>query len=112
MPTKFSPEYSELSNLRKELEPLRELALSAKKLAKSSESRSLSAEKLASSSEAIAKSSESQAESAKVRADIAVHTSKKADIKGWIAVIVSVIGLTIEIVVNFPEISAFISCLL
>lgn len=58
------------------------------------------------------KAIEKIADSAKTQADLAVHTSKKADIKGWIAVIVSVIGLTIEIIVNFPEISAFISCLL
>ena len=58
------------------------------------------------------KAIEEIADSAKAQADIAVKTSEKADIKGWIAVIVSVIGLTIEIVVNFPEISAFISCLL
>ena len=58
------------------------------------------------------KAIEKIADSAKTQADIAVHTSKKAGIKGWIAVIVSVIGLTIEIIVNFSEISTFISHLL
>ncbi len=51
MPYKFTPEYSILSSIRKELDPVKELASSAEKLAKSSEERSQIAERLAKSSE-------------------------------------------------------------
>lgn len=51
---------------------------------------------------------ESIANSAKIQSDIAVKTSKKADIKGWIAVFISFVGLFIEIILNSPEISSFI----
>lgn len=57
MPYKFTPEYSILSSIRKELDPLKELASSSEKLAKSSKERSQIAERLANSSENIAKSS-------------------------------------------------------
>lgn len=46
MPYKFTPEYSILSSIRKELDPVKELASSAEKLAKSSEERSQIAERL------------------------------------------------------------------
>lgn len=57
MPYKFTPEYSILSSIRKELDPVKELASSSEKLAKSSKERSQIAERLANSSENIAKSS-------------------------------------------------------
>nr|WP_300210264.1 hypothetical protein [uncultured Anaerostipes sp.] len=40
---------------------------------------------------------ESIANSAKVQSDIAVKTSKKADIKGWISVIVALLAFLLEL---------------
>ena len=70
MPYKFTPEYSILSSIRKELDPVKELASSAEKLAKSSEERSHL---------------------------LLSKKAKKADIKGWIAVTVSVLTFIMEI---------------
>lgn len=57
----------------------------------------------------IAENAEKLSSEAKTQSDIAMKTSNKADVKGWITVIVSVIGLLIEIVLNIDEISLFIS---
>ena len=45
----------------------------------------------------IAKNAEKLSESSKIQSDIAISTSKKADIKGWIAVIISVLTFIMEI---------------
>ena len=112
MPYKFTPEHSILSSIKKELNPVKELASSAEKLAKSAEERSQTSERLASSSEIIATSSEVQAKAAETLSSLAIEKARKADIKGWIAIAISVIGLMIEIITNFSEISRFISALL
>lgn len=57
------------------------------------------------------KAIEKIADSAKTQSDIAVKTSKKADIKGWFAVIISAIALFIEFVVNYSEIISFLKSL-
>ena len=97
MPYKFTPEYSILSSIRKELDPVKELASSAEKLAKSSEERSQIAERLANYSESIAKSSETHAKASETLSSLAIKKAKKADIKGWIAVTVSVLTFIMEI---------------
>ena len=43
------------------------------------------------------KAIEKIADSAKTQADIAVNTSKKADIKGWISVIVALLAFLLEL---------------
>ena len=68
-PYKFTPEYTELSSIKKELRPLEDIASSA----------------------------ETIANSAKTQSELAVEKSKKADIKGWIAVGISAFALLIEI---------------
>lgn len=60
----------------------------------------------------IADSAESQAKSSAIQADLAVKTSKKADVKGWIAVLISGISLFFEFAVNRAEIIDFISQIL
>ena len=45
----------------------------------------------------IAENAEKLSESSKTQSDIAIKTSKKADIKGWIAVIISVLTFIMEI---------------
>lgn len=60
----------------------------------------------------IADSAESQAKSSAIQAEIAVKTSKKADIKGWIAVLISGISLFFEFAVNKAEIVELISQIL
>ncbi|HJD27064.1 MAG TPA: hypothetical protein IAA12_11480 [Candidatus Blautia intestinipullorum] len=45
----------------------------------------------------ITKNAEKLSESSKIQSDIAISTSKKADIKGWIAVIISVLTFIMEI---------------
>lgn len=52
------------------------------------------------------------AESAETQANIAVKTSKKADIKGWIAVLFSGIALLIEFAANHEEILEYINQIL
>ncbi len=94
MPYKFTPEFSEFSNIRKELEPLKELSLSAKRIADSAESHSLSAEKLAASSKDIAESSE-------VLSFLAIKKANKADIKGWISVIIAFFAFLLELCGRF-----------
>lgn len=60
----------------------------------------------------IADSAESQAKSSAIQAEIAVKTSKKADVKGWIAVVISVITLFFEFVVNRAEIMEYVNQIL
>lgn len=60
----------------------------------------------------IADSAESQAKSSAIQADLAVKTSKKADVKGWIAVIFSGIALLIEFAANHKEIIDYINQIL
>lgn len=60
-PYKFTPEHTKLSLIEKELRPLEDIASSA----------------------------ETIANSAKTHSELAVEKSKKADIKGWIAVAIS-----------------------
>lgn len=45
----------------------------------------------------IAENAEKLSESSKTQSDIAIKNSKKADIKGWIAVIISVLTFIMEI---------------
>lgn len=54
-------------------------------------------EKIASNSEIQATASKSISESAKTQADLAMQKAKKADIKGWIAVVVSVLAFIMEL---------------
>ena len=80
-PYKFTPEYTELSSIKKELRPLEDIASSA----------------------------ETIANSAKTQSELAVEKSKKADIKGWIAVGISAFALLIEIICNYEQIANFFS---
>jgi len=57
----------------------------------------------------FAKSIEKIAKSAEIQSDIALKTSKKADIKGWIAVIISIFALFIEFMAYHKEIFSFIA---
>lgn len=49
------------------------------------------------------------AKSAEIQSDIALKTSKKADVKGWIAVIISIFALLIEFMAYHKEIFSFLS---
>lgn len=73
-------ELEEESKHRELVEPLQDIAESAKKQADSAEKISKSAE---------------------VQAEIALKTSKKADVKGWIAVIISVLTFILEVLGRF-----------
>lgn len=55
-----------------------------------------------------AKSSKEIADSSKLQADIAIKKANKADIKGIIALIISIFVAFIEFAVNYDEIIAFI----
>lgn len=79
-PYRFTPEHTELTSIKKELRPLKDIAASAEEIAKSSE----------------------------IQAKIAVKKAKKADIKGWIAVGISALGLLIEIICNYEQIAEFL----
>lgn len=57
----------------------------------------------------FAKSIEKIAKSAEIQSDIALKTSKKADVKGWIAVIISIFALFIEFMAYHKEIFSFIT---
>lgn len=49
------------------------------------------------------------ADSAKIQSDIALKAAKKADVKGWIAVIISALSLTLEIICDYGQIAIFFS---
>lgn len=57
------------------------------------------------------KAVEKIAQSSKTQADIALEKSKRADIKGWLAIGISTTALLIEFVVNRVEILAFLKSL-
>ena len=78
--------------LQTQIEPLKEIADSTKNLAQSAKDHADAAKQ-------IADSSQKQAEAA-------VKASKKADVKGWVAICISIFGLLLEIIINFDEISA------
>lgn len=79
-PYKFTPEHTELSSIKKELRPLKDIASSAEEIAKSAE----------------------------IQAELAVGKSKKADTKGWIAVGISAFTLLVEIICNYEQIADFL----
>lgn len=60
----------------------------------------------------ISESAKSIAENSKIQSDIAVQTSKKADIKGWISVIISTFCAFVELCVHHEAVSDFIRLLL
>lgn len=47
------------------------------------------------------------AQSAETRSNIAIKTSKKADIKGWLSVFFTASGALVEFIIHFDEISMF-----
>lgn len=57
--------------------------------------------------EEMAKSTKSIADSAKVQADVALKTSKKADVKGWISVLIAFFCAIMEFAVHHNEIIDF-----
>lgn len=57
------------------------------------------------------KAVEKIAQSSKTQADIALKKSKRADIKGWLAIGISAAALLIEVIVNRIEILAFLKSL-
>lgn len=77
--------------LEEQIEPLKEIASSAKRQADSAEQ---------------------QAESAKSQAMSARKIAGKADIKGWIAIIISAIALFFEFILNREEIIAYLQSLI
>lgn len=56
----------------------------------------------------LAESAKTIANSSKMQADIAVRTSKKADIKGWVSVFLSAFCAFMEFAVHHTEIFEFI----
>ena len=52
------------------------------------------------------------ADSASVQADLAVKQSKKADVKGWIAIFISAFCAFIEFAIHYEEILLFVKNLL
>lgn len=56
---------------------------------------------MAQSAKSQADSAKEIAESSKTQADIALETSSKADIKGWIAVIISILAFAWSIISHF-----------
>lgn len=66
---------------------------------------------MAQSTKSQADSAKEIAESSKTQADVALKTSSKADIKGWISVIVSIICALMEFAVHHSEIIDFVKTL-
>ena len=56
---------------------------------------------MAQSAKSQADSAKEIAESSKTQADLALKTSSKADIKGWIAVIISILAFVWSIISHF-----------
>lgn len=63
---------------------------------------------MAQSAKSQADSAKEIAESSKTQADVALKTSSKADIKGWISVAVSIICALMEFAVHHSEIIDFV----
>lgn len=91
--------------LEEQIEPLKEIANSAKRQADS-------AEKQADSAKDIATSAKEQADSSAQTASAAKDIAGKADIKGWIAIIISAIALFFEFIVNREEIISYVQSLI
>ena len=66
---------------------------------------------MAQSAKSQANSAKEIAESSKTQADVALKTSSKADVKGWISVIVSIICALMEFAVHHSEILDFVKTL-
>lgn len=66
---------------------------------------------MAQSAKSQADSAKEIAESSKTQADVALKTSSKADVKGWISVIVSIICALMEFAVHHSEIIDFVKAL-
>ena len=66
---------------------------------------------MAQSAKSQSDSAKEIAESSKTQADVALKTSSKADIKGWISVVVSVISALMEFAVHHSEIIDFVKAL-
>lgn len=66
---------------------------------------------MAESAKSQANSAKEIAESSKVQSDIAMKTSNKADIKGWISVIVAITCAFMEFAVHHSEITEFVKTL-
>jgi methyl-accepting chemotaxis protein len=66
---------------------------------------------MAQSAKSQADSAKEIAESSKTQADVALKTSSKADVKGWISVAVSIICALMEFSVHHSEIIDFIKAL-
>lgn len=54
-----------------------------------------------------AESSKEIASSAQIQSDIAVKKSKKADVKGWFAIFISLVALALEFFVNREDLLSF-----
>lgn len=63
---------------------------------------------IADSAKLQADSAKEIAESSKTQADVALKTSSKADIKGWISVVLSIICALMEFAVHHSEIIDFV----
>ncbi len=66
---------------------------------------------LADSAKRQADSAEAIAGASKIQADLAIKQSQKADIKSWIAIIISVCALAVEFMAYHKEIFSFIGSL-
>lgn len=66
---------------------------------------------MAQSAKSQADSAKEIAESSKTQAGVALKTSSKADVKGWISVIVSIICALMEFAVHHSEIIDFVKAL-
>lgn len=62
--------------------------------------------------EEMAKSTKSISDSAKIQADVALKTSKKADVKGWISVLIALSCAVMEFAVHHNEIIDFFKSIL
>ena len=91
--------------LEEQIEPLKEIANSAKRQADS-------AEQQAESAKDIATSAKEQADSSAQTANAAKDIAGKADIKGWIAIIISAMALFFEFIANREEITSYVQSLI
>ncbi|MBQ9701312.1 MAG: hypothetical protein IJV71_11920 [Lachnospiraceae bacterium] len=69
-------------------------------------------EQIADSAKTQAEASVNLADSAKIHADLSLAKSKKADIKGWIAIFISLLALLLEFAINHEAIIDFFTKLL
>ena len=99
------------STLERQVKAIERIAHEAQRQSESAIKQSKTVKEISVSAENQAKNSLQIAESSKVLSKLAADKANKADIKGWIAIGISLVALGVEIISNWNSIIAFFQML-